>query len=591
MADKLIYTNEKCIACNKCVRFCNSPGASVSKPSGVHSVITINFDRCTVCGACIDVCERGARGYNDDTEAFFADLERGEPISLLIAPSFEARYPRSFAKILGGLKVKGVKRIIPVSFGADICTWAYLKLIRERGYAGRIATTCPVVVSYVEHCVPELMDSLMPVLSPMMCAATYCREVLGVTDKLAFIGPCIGKRLEMERYPSLVQYNLTFPKLIEYAKAHEISGPDARAEIEYGLGAFYPASGGLADNIRWFLGDDTPVRVISGKKYLFRWFRENREKLRSCDHDFTLIDALNCHEGCIEGTARVPDDMEKHENGLMEINRIRTASKSQDMDSPWNAALFPAARLRNLDRQFADLKLESYLCDFVDQSDKCEIRIPNEEEADAIFRSMHKDTPESRETNCSACGYDACREMMIAIYNGFNSKRNCVYWENSERIFLERQSFVDQLTSVKNRNAFERMLSGATPKGKPVGMVVADVNGLKFANDNFGHTAGDKLIRTSANALAEVFGRERTYRVGGDEFMVVLEDWYEDEIVAGVQKVRAILERDGASMSIGMKFSERFDGDFNTLMECADEEMYKDKNAYYERTGKDRRHP
>lgn len=589
MSGKLIYTNDKCIACNKCVRICNSPGASVSKVSGGRSVIHIDFDRCMVCGACIDVCERGARGYNDDTEAFFADLAGGEPISLLIAPSFEARYPRSFSKILGGLKAKGVRRLIPVSFGADICTWAYLKLMRERGYGGRISTTCPVVVSYVEHCVPELIGNLMPVLSPMMCAAKYCREVLGVADKFAFIGPCIGKRLEMDRYPELVQYNLTFPKLIEYVQKNDISGPDAKDEIEYGLGAYYPAPGGLADNVRWFLGDDTPVRVISGKKYLFRWFRENREKLCSSNHDFALIDALNCHEGCIEGTARTPDDFEKHENGLMEINRIRTASKSQDMTSPWNAALFPAGRFRNLEKQFANLELESYLCDFVDQSYECEIRLPSEEEADEIFLSMHKDTPESRETNCSACGYDNCREMMISIYNGFNSKRNCVYWEQHERVLLERQSFVDRLTSVQNRNAFERVRSGALVKGKPLGVIAGDVNGLKYANDNYGHAAGDKLIIDAANALAEAFGRERTYRIGGDEFIVVLEDCYEDEMVKGLEAVRARLERDGASMSLGMGFAGCFDGDFKQLLARADAEMYKDKHLYYERTGRTRR--
>ena len=393
----------------------------------------------------------------------------------------------------------------------------------------------------------------------------------------------------MDRYPELVQYNLTFPKLMEYAEKNNISGPDAREEIECGLGAYYPAPGGLADNIRWFLGDDTPVRVISGKKYLFRWFRENREKFRSSHHEFTLIDALNCHEGCIEGTARIPGDMEQHENSLMEINKIRTARKSRDMTSPWNTALVPADRFRNLERQFADLKLDSYLCDFVDQSHDCEIRLPSEEEADEIFRSMHKDTPESRERNCLACGYNSCREMMIAIYNGFNSKRNCVYWEQTERVFLERQSFMDRLTSMQNRNAFERARSGVLAKGKPLGIIAGDVNGLKFVNDTYGHAVGDKLIVNSANALAEVFGRERIYRIGGDEFIVVLEDCYEEEMRNGVEKVRAILERDSASMSMGVGFAERFDGDFKQLQARADAEMYKDKQLYYERTGRTRR--
>lgn len=261
----LIYTNDNCISCNRCVKVCTSPGASYVSASGENFVVHIDPMRCVSCGACFAQCEHNAREYRDDTLSFFEDLARGEPISVLIAPAFRASYPDEYAAILGGLKALGVRRIISVAFGADICSWAYLKLIREEKLRGAISTPCPVAVSYIEHCAPELIPLLMPVQSPMACAATYCREELGIADRLAFIGPCIGKELETDAYAkSHVHYNVTFLKLMEYVRAHNVYGPDASDEIEYGLGSFYPAPGGLADNVRWFLGDDEQIRVVSG---------------------------------------------------------------------------------------------------------------------------------------------------------------------------------------------------------------------------------------------------------------------------------------------------------------------------------------
>ena len=116
MNNGLIFTNENCIGCNKCVRICCSFGASVSHNRPDHSSIFINPERCIGCGACIDVCTHGARNYHDDTEQFFSDLSKGESISLLIAPAFEARYPKEYKKILGALKSLGVRKMLSVAF-------------------------------------------------------------------------------------------------------------------------------------------------------------------------------------------------------------------------------------------------------------------------------------------------------------------------------------------------------------------------------------------------------------------------------------------------------------------------------------------
>ena len=126
----LVFTNDFCIGCNKCISVCSCMGACVSHEVNGQNRIDVDNDRCIGCGACFDVCEHNAREYEDDTERFFEDLKKGVSISLLVAPAFKANYPAEYERVLGGLKEAGVNRIINVSFGADITTWGYLNYIQ-----------------------------------------------------------------------------------------------------------------------------------------------------------------------------------------------------------------------------------------------------------------------------------------------------------------------------------------------------------------------------------------------------------------------------------------------------------------------------
>lgn len=584
MQKGLIYTNENCIGCNKCVRICSSFGASISKSGPKTSSIRINPDRCIVCGACIDVCRHDAREYRDDTQAMLDGLRAGENISVLVAPAFAAKYPLRYRKVFGTLKRLGVRQIMPVSLGADICTWAYLQVMNQNPQRAMISTSCPVVVSYIEHWIPSLIDHLLPVKSPLMCLATYCREELGITDKLAFIGPCIAKKLEVDKHGDLVQYNVTFPKLMRALEA-ELDDEEATFDpISYGLGSYYPAPGGLADNVRWLLGDDTPVRIVSGKQYLYERFEQSKRGILSQELPFALIDALNCQEGCIEGTARSNKDHET--TGLIQIQHIRKGSKSSAPGSPWNPDLSPKERLQRLNQQFAHLDPASYAETFEDKSSSCVVLTPTESEVDEIYRSLHKNDPMSRQIDCSACGYESCSHMMVAIHNGFNSRYNCVYFEKEETARLAHMSFTDQLTGVMNRNAFELTGGDLYGHGHSLGIVVADVDGLKATNDHNGHAAGDQLIIDAANGLANKFGRERVFRTGGDEFLVILQDHSIDEITEGVAEVKAYLLSRGESVSTGLAYEEQYGGDFEMQQKIADARMYEDKARYYAAGGR-----
>lgn len=429
----LVITNDNCIGCNKCISVCSCTGACVSTEKDGKNRIDVDGDKCVACGACFDVCEHGAREFTDDTEEFFKALKRGEKISLLLAPAFKANYPGEYEKVLGGLKNLGANRIISVSFGADITTWGYLNYIQKHDFKGGISQPCPAVVGYIERYLPELLPKLFPVQSPMMCAAIYARKVMGITDKLAFISPCIAKKLEMEE-PSnkgYIQYNVTFAHLMEYVKEHNIHGNLCSDEIEYGLGSLYPMPGGLKENVYWFLGESVFIRQIEGEKHMYEFFEKNKERIAKERTPYLFIDALNCAEGCLCGTATDPE-ISKTDDALYNVLEIRESVKKSGLASAWSKKLSPKQRLKKFNHQFRNLDLNDYLRTYENLSGSCKNDIPSEEQKQEIFKSMNKNTYETQHINCSCCGYNCCEDMVTAIHNGFNKKENCIYYIKSQ---------------------------------------------------------------------------------------------------------------------------------------------------------------
>ena len=77
------------------------------------------------------------------------------------------------------------------------------------------------------------------------------------------------------------------------------------------------------------------------------------------------------------------------------------------------------------------------------------------------------------------------------------------------------------LTGLLNRRAYDntcKMLIGNCQ----VGVIFCDVNSLKYTNDIFGHEAGDKLIKSFASILKNSFRNDETFRISGDEFVILL---------------------------------------------------------------------
>ncbi len=435
---ELIYTNDNCTGCNKCVRDCPVLIANVATDAGK---VTVDPEKCIACGACFDACEHNAREYQDDTKTFFTALEAGKKISVILAPAFLANYPHEYKKVLGYLKEKGVNHIYSVSFGADITTWGYLKYITEHQFFGGISQPCPAVVNYVEKYIPELLPKMMPIHSPMMCMAIYIKKYLKCDDELAFISPCIAKKTEITdpNCYGYVKYNVTFKKLFETIGNKYQGSKEYNDELEYGMGALYPMPGGLRENVEHFLGKEQVVRQVEGEEEAYRYLHEYLERIRTNRRQPFMVDILNCSKGCIYGTATEPErntddvmltlsDMRNRASDRTETKKGLFWKKGKN-GSPWDDSVPENERLANLMKAFADLDINDFVRKYTNKN--VVIKEPSEHEIQEIFTSMNKTDAASQKINCESCGYSSCRNMAKAIYNHVNVKENCVHYVKS----------------------------------------------------------------------------------------------------------------------------------------------------------------
>ncbi|HQV94660.1 MAG TPA: GGDEF domain-containing protein [Anaerolineales bacterium] len=149
----------------------------------------------------------------------------------------------------------------------------------------------------------------------------------------------------------------------------------------------------------------------------------------------------------------------------------------------------------------------------------------------------------------------------------------------------------DVMTGLYNRAFFEETLQDLEASRKdPISFIIVDLNGLKLANDSFGHSAGDKLIRRTAEVLkASIENGTIPVRIGGDEFILIMPGANEQAAKDMVERVESLMAMNNKyyrepelSVSIGASTSAP---GFSLLkfISLADDEMYKNKGIHHRR--------
>jgi two-component system, cell cycle response regulator len=166
---------------------------------------------------------------------------------------------------------------------------------------------------------------------------------------------------------------------------------------------------------------------------------------------------------------------------------------------------------------------------------------------------------------------------------------------NVEALYHEeiyRLTITDGLTQVANKRHFvdflEREIARATRHGRPLALVLFDVDHFKRTNDEYGHLAGDRVLQGIASAVAKQVRRDELIaRYGGEEFAVVLPETSVEEAALFCERIRAEVERerfefDGeplrATISLGAAALEASDT-VDTLVARADGLLYRAKQS------------
>jgi iron only hydrogenase large subunit-like protein/uncharacterized protein YoxC len=423
---KAIWVDEeKCVNCHRCINAC--PVKYCNDASGDH--VSVNENLCLACGHCIDACQHDARKLLDDFDLFLEALNKKEKIIAVVAPSIAANFQDRYLELNTYLKKAGVEAVFDVSFGAELTVQSYLEAIKTSRPKMVIAQPCPALVTYIQIYKPELIRYLAPADSPMMHTMKMIRHYYRQYDqyKIAVISPCGAKKREFNEV-GLGDYNVTMKalsnhiqksgiNLSQYDKTGYDNPPAERAVL-------FSTPGGLLRTAERYSGEiRNKARKIEGVEFIYPYLDKLPEMLKN-NYAPLLVDCLSCELGCNGGPGTVnrgksADEtehfVEKRNHEMMKFYKTdRKAGKASHVNrivrSYWKKGLY--------DRSYRDLT-ELY-----------QIKEPSEKELWEIYNRMKKFRDEDL-YHCNSCGYDDCRKMAVAIFNGLNKSENCHFYKEA----------------------------------------------------------------------------------------------------------------------------------------------------------------
>lgn len=530
----LVYTNDNCIGCNKCVSVCPNKGANISIFEGTSSKVHVLEEYCTNCGDCIRACKHNAREYRDDTEEFFAALKRGEKISVIIPSVFYFLFEKEADNILGYLKHCGVNMIYDAGFGTEIALWANIQYLEDNADnpdAAFIGNLCPAILSDFRKYYPELIDYLIPIQSPGACMAIYANKYLGDDSKYASISPCISRKSEYVKDQGQevgsICYNVTLENLIKYIGRTDISGYSAKADVSaLGFGKLFHIPGMFKEYVSMFFGYDKLFYrfegLSGGTLEIIRSF------IKTKDAKPLFAELVNCKNGCFRGSG-VP--VAKEDFGV--LTRLYGKTKHELEDELKGTGSYKTNR-KLLEEKAAEIGLHYEDFTTVLTADPVVKEDVSREAIEAVFEEMRKKPGIERSIDCGSCGYATCVDMAKAIVTGNNKKENCIRYMNDEIVM---QYYTDHLTGLYSQPGFTEF----APKFvKGLGeqdfcVAVVELNQLSMVNGLYGFSVGDAFIRAASEYVKEIVGPHAVIgRVGGGRFVIC--GRYNEKVISNLKK-------------------------------------------------------
>ena len=153
----------------------------------------------------------------------------------------------------------------------------------------------------------------------------------------------------------------------------------------------------------------------------------------------------------------------------------------------------------------------------------------------------------------------------------------------AELELMSLAALTDGLTRLGNQRAFQEDLklevARATRRESSLTLALMDVDQLKEINDSQGHVRGDEVLANVGRLLTDLRGTNRAYRIGGDEFALILEDTDGTSAISALERVRVAIEEtaNGVTVSVGLSTNENGAASADVLIENADAALYEAK--------------
>ncbi len=379
----LTLKKSNCKNCYKCIRHC--PVKSI-RFSGNQAYII--GDECILCGQCFVVCPQNAKQIVDETEKVKVLLHSGSPVVVSLAPSFIANYEDTgIDAVREALKKLGFFDVEETAIGATIVKNEYNRMMKERKNDIIISSCCHSVNLLIQKYFPSALPYLADVVSPMQAHCLDIKKRIP-NAKTVFIGPCVSKKDEAQRYEGIVDAVLTFDELTSWLKAENITIEKKKdRDNNHCVSRFFPTTGGI---LKTLVKDNPDYKYIAfdGIENCIAALKEIQAgNIHNC-----FIEMSACIGSCIGGPV-----MEKfHRSPIKDYLSISNYAGNDDFD-------VAQPKPHEIKKQFEIINRRN--------------ATPSEVEIKETLHQMGKKKPED-ELNCGSCGYNTCREKAIAILQG-----------------------------------------------------------------------------------------------------------------------------------------------------------------------------
>ncbi len=393
---------DKCRGCTNCIQRC--PTEAIRVRGGKAKIIK---ERCIDCGECIRVCPHHAKRAVTDS---FSMLEEYQYNIALPAPSLYGQFKHhvNINTVLTGLLQIGFDHVFEVARGAEYVSAVTQQMLAEKKVAQPlISSACPAVVRLIRVRFPDLLENVVPLLSPMEVAAGLARdeakERTGLSDEqigVFFITPCPAKvtsvkaplTLEHSNVSGVLSVGDVYMRLRPILKT--ITEP-----LELSIAGFegisWARNGGECE------GSGTLKHIaVDGIDHVMKILEEiEDDKLE--DTEFVELSA--CTGGCVGGALNVENSFvssTRIKNMMREWRPAQPIACPEKLEISWQKTVSPV-QVMKLDEDINEA-------------------IRKLEEMERIYESMPA-------LDCGSCGAPTCKALAEDIVRGFGNENDCIF--------------------------------------------------------------------------------------------------------------------------------------------------------------------